>query len=99
MSDTLKDRLRQLANTDFPAAARSGDYPVRFNHCFLRIVYDNLFGGKWQEALSNGKPAIHQLTEEQLTAAIELGERLIDDPAHCRLLNERSLRWRGKWKE
>lgn len=96
MTESLKDRLRQLANEDFPRAARSGGYPVRYNHCFLRIVYDNLFGCKWREALPGKTPAIHQLTDEQLRRAIALGEEVIADPDLARELNDRSLRWRGK---
>lgn len=96
MTESLKDQLRQLANVDFPVAAKSGAYPVRFNHCFLRIVYDNLLGGRWQDKLAKGKPAIHQLNDQQLREAIALGQRLIDDPELTRELNVNSLRWRGK---
>lgn len=95
-TETLKDRLRHQANVEFPAAARSGDYPIRFNHCFLRVVYDNLFGTKWQTVLSPGQPAIHQLTGEQLEEALRIGRRVIDDPEVCRALNQRSLVFRGE---
>ena len=94
--ETLKDQLRHQANETFPAAARSGNYPVRFNHCFLRIVYDNLLGDRWQNVLAKGTPAIHQLDEEQLTEALRIGRSIIDDPERCRALNRRSLGWRGK---
>jgi len=94
--DELKTALRHQANEEFPAAAKSGGYPIRFNHCFLRVVYDNLFGAKWQTVLTNGKPAIHQLTEEQLERALEIGRRITDDPEVCRELNGKSLEWRNK---
>ena len=92
----LKAHLRQLANEDFPAAARAGGYPIRFNHCFLRVVYDNLVGNKWQRVLTGKQPAIHQLTEEQLRRAIEIGEAITAEAGVCRALNEQSLGWRGK---
>ena len=92
----LRVELLRLANEVFPAVAKTGDYPVRFNHCFLRIVYDNLFGARWQEVLPPGQPAYKQLSPEQLAGAIELGEAVIADPAYCRTLNERSLHWREK---
>lgn len=101
MPDTpveLKNRLRTLANETFPAAARSGNYPVRFNHCFLRIVYDNLLGDQWQNVLGKG-PAIHQLSQEQLDQAVQLGRRIIEDPKLCEELNLRSLEFRGKLKD
>lgn len=94
----LKDRLRTLANEEFPAAARAGGYPVVFNHCFLRIVYDNLFGDQWQNKLPGGKAAIHQLSPEQLERAIYIGEAITEDAELCRELNRRSLGWRGKLK-
>lgn len=95
-TETRKDRLRHLANEVFPAAARAGRYPIVFNHCFLRVVYDNLLGARWQDVLARGKPAIHQLTDEQLDQAIALGEKLVSDRDTCVRLNRRSLAWRGK---
>ena len=94
--EALRDELRYLANEKFPAVAKTGDYPVRFNHCFLRIVYDNLLGARWQTVLPKGQPAYRQLTPDQLARAIEIGEAIVADPQHCRRLNERSLRWRGR---
>lgn len=96
-TEALKDVLRHQANVRFPAAARAGEgYPIRFNHCFLRVVYDNLLGAQWQTVLKRKEPAIHQLTAEQLERAIAIGEQLIEDPEVCRELNRRSLTYRGK---
>lgn len=97
--EVLRDRLRQLANETFPAVAKTGDYPVRLNHCFLRIVYDNLFGARWQTVLPKGQPAYKQLTTEQLARAIEIGEAIVSNPDLCRSLNRRSLAWRGKLRD
>lgn len=94
--EALKDQLRTLANETFPAVARRDKYPIVFNHCFLRVVYDNLFGQKWQEVLNPKKPAIHQLSETQLRRAIALGNEIIADRQTCEILNRRSLEWRGK---
>lgn len=98
MNDTeaLRDTLRHQANVEFPAAAKAGGYPIRLNHCFLRVVYDNLFGARWQTKLAKGKPAIRQLTDAQLERAIEIGQAVIDDKATCVELNRKSLDWRGK---
>lgn len=95
-ADALRAELLRLAREDFPAAAATGDYPVRLDHCFLRIVYDNLFGAPWRTVLPKGKPAITQLTAEQLARALEIGRSIIADPQTCRRLNAHSLALRGK---
>ncbi|PPK86074.1 hypothetical protein CLV84_2991 [Neolewinella xylanilytica] len=85
-----------MANRQFPAVARAGGYPIYRNHCFLRVVYDHLFQKKWQAALDNKKPAIHQLDETQLRRAIHLGNQLMADRQCCEIMNRKSLEWRGK---
>ena len=97
--EALKAQLREQANERFPAAAKTGGYPIRFNHCFLRVVYDTLFGAQWQTVLPKGKPAIHQLSEDQLRQALRIGEAVIADPETCKALNRQSLIYRGKLKE
>ena len=95
-SEALKRELLDLANLDFPERARRGGYPIRLNHCFLRVVYDHLFEKKWQDVLNAKKPAIHQLDETQLRRAIQLGHEVMADRESCEIMNERSLVWRGK---
>lgn len=92
----LKDELRTQANETFPAVARREGFPIVMNHCFLRVVYDNLFQQKWQQVLGSERPAIHQLNETQLRRAIALGNEIIADRDTCEIMNERSLAWRGK---
>ena len=93
----LRTRLRRLANEEFPAVARSAPgYPIYLNHCFLRVVYDNLFDRPWREVLRGKEPAVQQLDARQLREAVALGEAIRDDPALCRDLNARSLELRGK---
>ena len=94
--EQLRARLRTMAREEFPAAARGGGYPVRFDHCFLRIVYDNLFDAPWRSVLPQGRPAIEQLDRAQLARALEIGRAITDDPEECRRLNARSLHLRGK---
>ena len=94
--DPKKAQLRHLANEAFPAAAKAGGYPIVFNHCFLRVVYDHVFQDKWQRQLQKGKAAIHQLSEEQLDRAIETGRQMVEDKDLAIRLNRQSLRYRGK---
>lgn len=92
----LKEQYLLLINQQLPARAKQGDLPVRFNHCFARIVLDNLFGGCWYQFLSRKIPAYRQLDEAQMQAAIAIAQSMLQHPEKARLLNENSLRWRGK---
>ena len=95
--EQLRERLRELANREFPATAKGDQrYPIKLNHCFLRVVYDNLVEDKWKRVLTGKEPAIQQLNETQLERAVEIGEAIMVDPERCRQLNQRSLEWRGK---
>ena len=70
--------------------------PVRFNHCFARIVLDNLFQSCWYDHLSRKVPAYKQLNSTQLAEAIALAESMLKKPAIAYQLNQNSLKWRGK---
>lgn len=94
--DALKARLLRIAREDFPAAARAGKYPIRLDHCLLRVVYDHLFGAQWQTVLNRKQPAIHQLSVAQLQRAIEIAEAVTADRETCVVLNRESLAYRGK---
>ena len=84
--------------TDLPAAARhaaagGNPWPVRLDHCFMRIVLDNLFGCRWDTVLNRRLgPAYHQLSTGQLTTAVRLAESMLTSGAgRVRQLNDRSL--------
>lgn len=71
---------------------------VRNDHCFQRIVLDNVVGDAWRNVLtSKRQPAYKQLTEEQAEAAAQLAREIEQHGnALLRTLNDNSLRWRGK---
>lgn len=94
----LRNRYLTLTNQSLPQLALERQFPVSMNHCFQRIVLDNLFGQCWYEVLQRGKePAYRQLTQAQLEAAIAIAEAIIAQPdAYMRQLNQNSLRWRSK---
>jgi hypothetical protein len=94
----LRTRYLELTNQILPNLAASRHFPVRYNHCFQRIILDNLFGCCWYEVLERQRePAYQQLTEEQLEQAIELANTIIAQPnTYVQQLNQNSLRWRGK---
>ncbi len=100
MIDQLRSRYLQLTNQTLPELAKARRFPVKLNHCFRRIVLDNLLGCCWYEVLDRGKePAYKQLSQEQLEGAIALAESIISQPdEYLQQLNQNSLHWRGKIK-
>lgn len=92
----LRERYLDLINQQLPAKAKEGEMPVRFNHCFARIVLDNLFEGCWYDYLSRKQPAYKQLSEDQLAQAIDTAQLMLQSPDTAKRLNTNSLRWRGK---
>lgn len=96
--EVLRERYLNLVRRDLPAAAAASrePWPIRLDHCFMRVVLDNLLGGCWYEVLDRRKPAYRQLSAEQLQAAIELGESMLAGGAErTNALNARSLTLRS----
>lgn len=88
-------RWRDLVDRRLPeAAAWHPAWPVRLNHGFARILLDNACGGPWRDSVR--PPAWANMPPERLTAAIALGEAVIDGRADLALLDRRSLLWRGR---
>ena len=96
--EQLRAKYLQLVNRELPAQAKQRQFPVRFNHCFARIILDNLFQRCWYEAIDRQQGAAYkQLSVEQLYRAIDIAEAMIDRPdSYIQQLNQNSLRWRGK---
>ena len=96
--EQLRSRYLELVNRELPQQAKERQFPVRFNHCFARIILDNLFQCCWYDRLDRKQGAAYkQLSTEQLQQAIALAEQIIASPdRYIRELNQNSLRWRGK---
>ena len=92
----LRQQYLELINHQLPEKAKQVTMPVRFNHCFARIVLDNLFQDCWYNHLSKKQPAYKQLSVEQMTAAIAIAQTLLEQPEQTSILNKNSLKWRGK---
>jgi hypothetical protein len=88
----LRQTYLRLTGSVLPAEATS-EWPVSEDHCFQRIVLDNLVGDVWYEEIP-GRPAVRSLTAEQLRAAIALAESMQGDPERVAELNRRSLHHR-----
>jgi hypothetical protein len=69
-------------------------WPVRHDHCFQRIVLDNICEGAWYEFIKS--PAYQHLNATQAKAAVLLCRRIINGQVDLTQLNEYSLKWRQK---
>lgn len=84
----------ELTRSRLPGAG-GPHWPVRFDHCFQRILLDNAVGGVWYDAIP-GRPAYRHAPDEVLREAVRLGEAVLDGGADLHALNRASLNWRGK---
>lgn len=96
--EQLRYQYLDLTNHVLPELAKTRSLPVQHNHCFQRIILDNLFGCCWYTALPSRQiPAYKHLTESQLEQAISLAHAIIAQPdEYLRQLNQNSLGWRGR---
>nr|WP_223176570.1 GCN5-related N-acetyltransferase [Sphingomonas hominis] len=78
-----------------PALAMKRGWPVRNDHCFQRILLDNVVGGVWYDAIPR-RPAYRHVDAALLTRAVDLGEAVLAGSADLAALNRQSLAWRGK---
>lgn len=89
MSD-LRLRWRDLVERRLPEAARGfGRWPIRFDHCFARVLLDNACERPWREIIP--PPAWRNADEAILLRALALGEAVLAGAADLHALNERSL--------
>jgi hypothetical protein len=91
----LRARWLDLVRRELPEAARGRpDWPIRLDHCFARVILDEVCGRPWREALPS--PAYKHLDRAQLAAAIGLAEAIASGAADLQALNRTSLQERGK---
>lgn len=92
----LIDTYLNLTRDVLPALAHTErrDWPVRNDHCFQRIVLDNICGGVWYAHLQ--RPAYKHLTQDQARRAVALSRDIADGKVDLHRLNDKSLAWRGK---
>ena len=81
-----------LTRTTLPGMADAARWPIRFDHCFMRVCLDHAIGQPWHERVR--RPAVRHLTDAQLRDAIAIAERIAADPSVLLGLNEQSLAWR-----
>ena len=87
--EVLRERYQTLINQTLPATYSQ---PIRFNHCFGRVVLDWLFGAVWYDHIE--RPAYKHLTNEQLARCIGRMELWLADHATLVADNAASLEMR-----
>ena len=90
--EQLVARWLELTRSILPGMAPASRWPIRFDHCFMRVCLDHAIGQPWHERVR--RPAICHLTDDQLCAAIAVAERIAAEPSALPGLNEQSLVWR-----
>ena len=90
----LVEEWLQLTREAMPALAKKRRWPVRFDHCFQRILLDNAVGGRWYDHIA--RPAYRNASDAQLKEAITLGKAAIKGDEDLAALNRNSLKWRGQ---
>ncbi|MEN3973289.1 GCN5-related N-acetyltransferase [Sphingomicrobium sp. XHP0235] len=92
--EKLEKRWFELTRKQLPSLAPERGWPIRFDHCFQRVLLDHAVGGTWREVIAS--PAYRNATDAQLDAAIALGERVLAGSVDLAALDRQSLEWRGK---
>ncbi|MDO9711514.1 hypothetical protein [Paracraurococcus lichenis] len=90
----LLARWLDLTRRVLPGMAVAQRWPIRRDHCFMRVCLDAALGGRWDAAVR--RPAIRHLTPAQLQAAVAAAARIAAEPGLLPGLNRQSLAWRGR---
>lgn len=90
----MQARWLDLTRRVLPGMAAAQRWPIRYDHCFMRVCLDHALGAAWHTAVR--RPFLRHATDEQMRAAITWAERIVAEPGLLPELNQRSLQWRGK---
>ena len=96
--EAMVARWYELTQGLLPAMAPGQGWPIRLDHCFMRVCLDAVLGAPWTKTVD--RPAIRTMSDAQLGAAIAVAEAIAADPARLPALNAASLRGRrAAWLE
>lgn len=76
------------------ASTKKNAWPIHHDHCFMRVILDNIVGCAWYEVIP--LPAYNNLTDEQASAALNLAKQIATESVSLHALNQRSKQWRNK---
>lgn len=74
--------------------ADAAGWPIRLDHCFMRVFLDAAVGERWDGAVR--RPAVRHMPLPTLLRAVELAEGAVRSPGCLPGLNAASLAWRRK---
>jgi hypothetical protein len=89
---TLVAQWNALVRKALPSMAAQHRWPISQDHCFMRVCLDTAVGAPWHRVVK--RPAIRNLSDDQLVAAIAIAEGLMLAPETLDALNRQSILWR-----
>jgi hypothetical protein len=92
----LLERWRVLMNEKLPRMAKTNDWPISQNHCFMRVCLDTSLGVPWHNFIK--RPASRHMTNDQLRKIIMLAEQILENPSQLVALNQHSIAQRQALK-
>jgi hypothetical protein len=90
----LEAHWLSLIRVVLPSLSGPRGWPVRHDHCFARIILDQVCGGCWYDHIPS-RPAYKHLSDAQLHAAVALAEAIVAGTADLAVMNRASLQWRA----
>ncbi len=94
--EVLQADYLALCRSELPARAAREGWPLRLDHCFARVILDEVFDDVWYAHVTQ-RPAYRALSTGQLRRALAIGRSILDEGRErLEELNRRSLRRRGK---
>jgi hypothetical protein len=92
----LNEKWLRLVKETLPNMAKGCQWPISLDHCFMRVCLDTAIGAPWHTVVR--RPAIKNLSDEQLYKAICVAQTLVDSPSLLHSLNQKSIRGRKALK-
>ncbi len=88
----LVARWLELTRDVLPGMAAAERWPIRADHCFMRVCLDHAVGGRWDAVIR--RPAIRHMPDAGLACAVAVAESVAAAPDRLPGLNAQSLAWR-----
>ena len=92
--EALLQQWLTLTREVLPAMAAAQQWPIRLDHCFMRVCLDAACGARWDSVVR--PPAIRHASDAQLALAVAVARRIVAEPSSLPALNAASLRMRGE---
>ena len=93
--NALEAEWLELTREALPGAARARGWPIRLDHCFMRVLLDHAYQDAWTGHVTK-RPAYRHVPDEKLARAVAAGRAVLAGAADLPAMNRQSLDWRGK---